>query len=295
MASQILASARCSGKANGVAAGRSTHGAVAYAKDSTGSREADHSARAEKKLAHIVVGSTMLCALILAHLTLLWGGGGRLALATISLTAVLGWAVVVTAYAFHALWSISQHRKRLLEEAARVDSLTGAFTADHLYGRLEQEYDSAVKTGEPAALAYVKLRGVDKVNDVYGHAAGNIVLKELAQVMLDGTPPGGIVARLGGQEFAALMPRTPSRSAQKALAGIKKAIARYSLDLGERGTISGLDVVVGLASYPCDGASPQEIIRAAAQKASKTQPAEKGHGKGMEDSWWSPKTVLSET
>ena len=293
MASQILASARCSGKANGVAAGRPTHGAVAYAKDSTGSREADHSARAEKKLARIVVGSTMLCALILAHLTLVWGGG-RLALATISLTAVLGWAVVVTAYAFHALWSISQHRKHLLDEAARVDSLTGAFTANHLYGLLEQEYDSAVKTGEPAALAYVKLRGVDKVNDMYGHAAGNIVLKGLAQVMLDGTPPGAIVARLGGQEFAALMPRTPARSAQGVLADIKKAIARYSLDLGERGTISGLDAVVGLASYPCDGASPQEIIRAAAGKASETQPAKKGHGKGMEDSWWSPTTVLSE-
>lgn len=243
--------------------------------DSACGQGAEVSRTAEKKLARIAAGSTLLCAMIGLHLVLVHTrGAARLPLMSTFALAVLLWAVVVTGYAFHALWSISQHRRHLLQESEKRDSLTGAFTAGHLRKRINQEYEHALKAGQAAPLGYIKISGVEEVNDAYGYTAGNIVLRGLAQVMMQRVPPGGILARLGGQEFAAFMPQTRLREAELALAAVRKAVTQYRLELGGRGAITGLNAVVGLAAYPCDGESSEEIIRAARKKAAQGLPAE---------------------
>ncbi|MDP6107239.1 MAG: GGDEF domain-containing protein [Candidatus Brocadiia bacterium] len=113
------------------------------------------------------------------------------------------------------------------------------------------------------AVGFVRVCGVENVNHAYGHAAGNLVLKELVQVMNDIVPPGGLVARLGGQEFVVLLPHTAPQEGEGVLKEIRNRVRRYTLDLGKHGTITGMGAGVGVAAYPCDGESPADIVWAA--------------------------------
>lgn len=93
-----------------------------------------------------------------------------------------------------------------LEHQATRDGLTGLHNRRALEQRLAAEVDAAATTGAPLSLVLVDLDHFKDVNDTHGHAVGDRVLVEVAQVIAASAGPGETAARLGGEEFVLLLP-----------------------------------------------------------------------------------------
>lgn len=112
--------------------------------------------------------------------------------------------------AIHAEQRIAQLQRRIeqLEKLVVTDELTGLLNRRGFELQLQRTLDLARRYGEPGLLVYVDLDGFKMVNDTYGHAAGDEVLKHVASVLSGHVRSTDFVGRLGGDEFALLLPRT---------------------------------------------------------------------------------------
>lgn len=93
-----------------------------------------------------------------------------------------------------------------LEEMAHVDQLTGVYNRRWLMERLQEERNRCARLGSPSALIMLDVDHFKKVNDDWGHQAGDTVLSELGKVMKEHARNYDIVGRYGGEEFVILLP-----------------------------------------------------------------------------------------
>jgi diguanylate cyclase (GGDEF)-like protein len=130
----------------------------------------------------------------------------RAAILFIAVSAVVGGTV-------HALVAHSRaqdrERERLLERLdmlAHADPLTGIANRRAWEAELERGLARARRTGEPVSVAMLDIDGFKAVNDVHGHPGGDSLLVELASAWTEALRPDDVIARIGGDEFAVLMP-----------------------------------------------------------------------------------------
>jgi diguanylate cyclase (GGDEF)-like protein len=157
-----------------------------------------------------------------------------------------------------------EERARVLEEQARRDGLTGLYNRRYLDERLAEELSNARTHGWPLAIAFIDLDLFKRVNDTYGHQAGDEVLRGAARLLLAGTRSSDVVARFGGEEFLILLPGTGLASAlvvtERLVASFRESRHAVAGHQEVRVTIS-----VGLAvqGEGQDFESPEELVRAA--------------------------------
>ena len=99
-------------------------------------------------------------------------------------------------------------REDLLEEMALRDSLTGLFNARYLQMRLEEELAAAKRHRTPVSLVLFDIDHFKRVNDEHGHPVGDRMLRLIGRTILSKLREGETAARVGGEEFALLMPHT---------------------------------------------------------------------------------------
>ena len=95
---------------------------------------------------------------------------------------------------------------RHLEQLALTDPLTGLFNRRAFSDLALREIARSARSGEPLSLIMIDADGFKKINDTFGHAAGDRVLQHLSVLIRDSVRPQDVVGRLGGDEFAVLLP-----------------------------------------------------------------------------------------
>jgi diguanylate cyclase (GGDEF)-like protein len=145
-----------------------------------------------------------------------------------------------------------------LREFALSDAVTGVANRRSLMIRAEYEIARHGRTGREFALVMIDLDGFKGLNDRFGHAAGDDLLREVARSLAHEMRAQDTVARFGGDEFCVLAPETDEAGAERLALRVQTAIGRVSA--GMDGAVSGS---AGVAIFPLDGTSLGELMAAA--------------------------------
>jgi diguanylate cyclase (GGDEF)-like protein len=151
----------------------------------------------------------------------------------------------------------AQIRARL-EHQAQTDSLTGLYNHRAFHERLRLSLASASRSHEAVSVLMLDIDDFKRVNDVYGHGAGDEILRSLAETLKDAVRTSDVVYRLGGEEFAVVIASRSPESAERLAHRLVERVEAAEFDPAGRITIS-----VGLARGPEHAMNPRELIACA--------------------------------
>ncbi len=152
------------------------------------------------------------------------------------------------------------YRARDLRRLSAIDRMTGLFNRGHFDERLHAELNRAQRRRSPLSLVMLDVDRFKQFNDRYGHTAGDIGLKALADAVRQMTRRSDVVARYGGEEFVFLLPDTGAEAALEKLEQIRAAVELLAIPLPKAMGHGSLTVSAGIATYPADGHTADELL-----------------------------------
>jgi diguanylate cyclase (GGDEF)-like protein len=147
-----------------------------------------------------------------------------------------------------------------LAAAAHTDPLTGLSNRRAFQDAVEVELERARRGQRPVSLLVADLDHFKRVNDLLGHPSGDLVLKQFAAQMTRLTRTIDTPARLGGEEFAIVLPEAARHDALLVAERLRRAVKSEFVD-----TAAPLTVSIGVTCFPDDGASADDLLRAGDQ------------------------------
>jgi diguanylate cyclase (GGDEF)-like protein len=151
-----------------------------------------------------------------------------------------------------------------LREQATVDALTGLLNVRHFKAEFPAMLASAKATGEPLSIVNVDVDNLKPVNDTYGHAAGDQVLKAIGSCLLNWGGENAVHWRVGGDEFLVALPGVGAAEAAELAASLEALIATKQITV--KGEEIALSVSAGTASYPEDAESMARLVAVADER-----------------------------
>lgn len=148
-----------------------------------------------------------------------------------------------------------------LSYRAQHDELTGLENRAAMLARLSREIRAAASVGSLLAVIYIDLDSFKDTNDTFGHAAGDAVLREVAQRMAAGVRRSDAVARLGGDEFVVVLPGVAARSNAVRIASQLVASLSRPVLFGGHELAAGASA--GVSLYPVDGEDAETLLKVA--------------------------------
>ena len=148
--------------------------------------------------------------------------------------------------------------KAQLWEMAVTDSLTGLFVRRYFMVKFQEEFHRAERYQKILSIVMADLDHFKKINDTYGHSAGDRVLKIVAKYLQRNVRDVDVVARYGGEEFVILLPEADKEEALTVAERLRQKLQKLEIDGLPRLTIS-----LGIASYPADSGDIDILIKKA--------------------------------
>ena len=158
----------------------------------------------------------------------------------------------------------AQHLRKLQLEA-ETDAVTKLPNARACYPRLEQEINRAQRERRSVAVLFMDLNGLKPINDSYGHAAGDKLLAATALRLRNSLRSYDFVARIGGDEFLAVLPGISAQDVPQTIAILKKAVSSQPVPLGE-GHFARPFLSIGAAHYPTDSEDADGLVSLSDQR-----------------------------
>jgi diguanylate cyclase (GGDEF)-like protein len=151
-----------------------------------------------------------------------------------------------------------------LEELATTDGLTGCYNKRYFHEELRQRLQAAQRFGRKLSLVIADIDHFKVVNDTHGHHTGDIVIRELGQILKRLKRETDVVSRFGGEEFCVLCEETGTDGAIQLAERVRLELSQTCFD-AELGPVT-VSCSLGVATYP-DHATTKETLFAAADRA----------------------------
>jgi diguanylate cyclase (GGDEF)-like protein len=155
-----------------------------------------------------------------------------------------------------------KHREVELQTMALKDTLTGLGNRVLFEENLRMSVERAKRSNENLGVLYIDLDGFKDINDTHGHAGGDAILKSVSERIVDQTRESDVVARIGGDEFAAVLVRVDKPESVHTIAqSVENAISStpYIID-GEEVSMSAS---VGASIFPSDTSDIEDLVKMA--------------------------------
>jgi two-component system, cell cycle response regulator len=152
-----------------------------------------------------------------------------------------------------------------MREHAVRDELTGLYNRRHLMDLLAEELARVQsQSGRHLILVMVDIDHFKEINDLIGHLAGDAVLRQMSRVMSERVRGGDTLGRIGGEEFAMIMPETTLAQAREVCERLRKAVCEQPYEI-EDGRKIDVSVSMGLADWQPDMNAMSDLLRTADQ------------------------------
>lgn len=152
------------------------------------------------------------------------------------------------------------------------DALTGTFRREYILERLKEEFVIVQKANNKCSILLSDIDNFKNINDTYGHAVGDTVMKEFVIATRQGIRNADYIGRLGGDEFLVILSYVDKDRAQLIAEKVKKLIAEHAVKLKDK-TLN-ITASIGVATYPDDSMAVKELVG----RADKAMYKAKGQG-----------------
>jgi diguanylate cyclase (GGDEF)-like protein len=162
-------------------------------------------------------------------------------------------AVLATAGIFAAVGRLlaTLRESRRLDAMARRDPLTGLLNRGEFADAVDDQVDAGLREGAPFSVLLLDVDGFKEINDLRGHAEGDRVLRELATALRECSRPSDLACRIGGDEFALVLPNATAQIAAQVGERVRDRLARLD---------DGVGVSFGVAEWPDDGPAGDAVV-----------------------------------
>lgn len=164
---------------------------------------------------------------------------------------------IVARSAALALENAELHNKT--EELTVIDELTETYNYRYFIKKLEEENRRVQRYGHQLSIIMVDIDWFKKLNDSYGHEAGNLVLKRLSDFIKICIRDVDIFCRYGGEEFVVILPQTGQKEALQIAERIRSRVEHGDISIDVKQSVR-ITVSVGVSSFPDNGASQEDLV-----------------------------------
>ena len=142
---------------------------------------------------------------------------------------------------------------------ATIDGLTELYNHRYFQESLKKQVEISKRYEQPFSLLILDIDFFKKVNDTYGHQAGDAVLKQVAQILKKNARNTDVICRYGGEEMGIILPNTIAQEALNLAKRINSAVEEYNfiLDTNKSGKVT---VSVGVATFPENADNAKDLI-----------------------------------
>jgi diguanylate cyclase (GGDEF)-like protein len=208
----------------------------------------------------VTIGSIILSAVISAAFHFAIGMPMRPSAWAVTLVCPTLIAPLMSWWVFDLVLKV-EHAHELLRVQSTIDHLTGIFNRRYFMDRLREEIDRAERYGTSFAVAFIDIDNFKRINDEHGHLSGDEILQQLTRVCAKEVREIDTLARIGGEEFALLLPQTAPAEAEQLVERLRASVAATRAKIGD----GWLDVTVsiGLTSSSREVLDVNGILRRA--------------------------------
>lgn len=172
-------------------------------------------------------------------------------------------ALFITAFILGMYVDIERQHSKELKNLANVDELTGLYNHRYFQEFLHKAIENADKEKQEVSLLFMDIDYFKNYNDINGHQAGDLLLKNIGKIMKKCIRGTDIVARYGGEEFAVILPNTTEDDAVKIGERIRLSIENTYFKGQENQPNNNITISIGVSSYPHRSSSKYQLINTA--------------------------------
>ncbi|WP_291633616.1 diguanylate cyclase [Clostridium sp.] len=147
-----------------------------------------------------------------------------------------------------------------LEQESTIDFLTGLNNVRQYDNALNESFVNVKNKNEHLSILIIDIDFFKKVNDTYGHLAGDAVLQQLGLVLSTSSRSFDIVSRIGGEEFSVILPDCPSEQALEVAERLRLAVEIHYFILPDKTKIN-ITVSIGAATYPDNVSDLEDVVK----------------------------------
>jgi diguanylate cyclase (GGDEF)-like protein len=170
-----------------------------------------------------------------------------------------------------------------LSEISARDSLTGLYNRWYVMEKIDSEMNRSVRHGSPVSLIMMDIDHFKRVNDSFGHSAGDRVLRSVGQVLRDSCRVYDVPGRYGGEEFCIVLPETKVGNTSVVAERIRERLESSRFDVGDDSVVVTASIgIAGIEAVEAEGSlSPAMFI----DRADQALYSAKHHGRNRVEMW----------